>query len=82
MGEAVKTASEMIIIAVGIYPLLMTLSGVFTVDFEQIHTLLLLLTLNRSMSAGYGNDNDNDGNSYDEDVDSTKFTTKNFNFSK
>ena len=34
------------------------------------------------MSAGYGNDNDNDDNSHDEDVDSTKFTTKNFNFSK
>ena len=31
------------------------------------------------MTAGYGNDNDNDGDSHEEDVDSTNFTTKNFN---
>ena len=34
------------------------------------------------MPARYGNDNDSDDNSHDEDVDSTDFTTKNFNFSK
>ena len=76
LSETLKTASEIVIIAVGIYPLSVTFSGVFIVDFQQIHTLLLLLTF------GYGNHYDNDGNSHDEDVDSTDFTTKNPNFSK
>ena len=32
------------------------------------------------MSAGYGIYNDNDGSSHDENVDSTDYTTKIFNF--
>ena len=73
-----KTASEMVIIKVNIYPLSMTLfwclyCSLWT-DSHLVLVMLTLLTLSKKMPAECGNDND-DGNSHDEDVDTTDFIT-------
>ena len=72
-----KTASEMVIIKVDIYPLSMTLfwclyCSLWT-DSHLVLVMLTLLTLSWKMPAKCGNDND--GNSHDEDVDATDFIT-------